>query len=383
MVVSFNGKTLHLLFKFKALMKKILYIPILFTISVLLFSCETKVDLNAEYKDITVVYGLINPNDSVHYVKINKVFLPEDGTNANTLAANQANFNYAADELTATVVEINASNGNVIKTFNLVRTENEIPKDDGVFDNSVNVLYKFTEASINRNNVYKLKIYNSKLDKEITSETLIVGNSTVTSPTLSQKMAFWIGAPNNGGFANRSISFTTGKNIGRIDAKLIFKYTNHFVASSGISPQPQQIIMRMGELKTTNPVDGSELLEWTMEGATFFDNIRASVPATLTNLSHRELQNVDLEFVVAGTELNVYMEVAEPSNTVNQDKPSYTNIENGLGVFSSRETYKWISTIDPNTGNLNLTAPTIEKLSVMGLSFCFGNSTTSNYACPQ
>jgi hypothetical protein len=359
------------------------FYSIILSISTLLFSCETKVDLNAEYKDITVVYGLINPNDSIHYIKINKVFLPDDGVNANTLAANQENFNYAADELTATVEEYRGDNGNYVGSYNLVRTVNEVPKDDGVFDNSVNVLYKFVEPAINRNNVYKLKIYNSKLDKEITSETLIVGNSTVTSPTLSQKMAFWIGAPNNGGFANRSISFTTGKNVGRIDAKLVFNYTNHFVASSGISPQPQKVVMKMGEIKATNPVDGNELIEWTMDGATFFDNITATVPTTLPNLSHRELGNVDLEFVIAGTELNVYMEVAEPSNTVNQNKPSYTNITNGLGVFSSRETYRWISTIDPNTGNLNLTAPTIEKLSVMGLSFCFGNSSTSGYMCPQ
>lgn len=364
-------------------MKKIFYIHLIAAISVLLFSCETKVDLNAEYKDITVVYGLINPNDSLHYIKINKVFLPDEGVNANTLAANQENFNYAADELTVTVDEYRGDNGNFVQSYALVRTENEVPKNGGVFDNSVNVLYKFVEPAINRSNVYKLKIYNSKLDKDITSETLIVGNSTVTSPTLSQKMAFWIGATNNGGFANRSISFTTGKNVGRIDAKLIFNYTNHFIPSSGLSPESKKVVMKMGEIKTTNSVDGNEQLEWTMDGATFFDNVRATVPATLANLSHRELGNVDLEFVIAGTELNVYMEVSEPSNTVNQDKPSYTNVQNGLGVFSSRETYNWISTIDPNTGHLNLTAPTIEKLSVMGLSFCFGNSTTSNYMCPQ
>lgn len=364
-------------------MKHTIYIYIIFVLSTFLFSCETKVDLNAEYKDITVVYGLINPNDSLHYIKINKVFLPDDGVNANTLAANQTNFNYEADELTATVEEIHATNGNVLTTYNLIRTENEIPKDEGVFDNSINVLYKFVEPAINRESIYKLKIYNSKLDKEITSETLIVGTTSVTSPTNQQKMAFWIGAPNNGGFSDRTITINTGKNIGRIQAKLIFNYTNHFITSSGLPTQPQKVVMSLGENKTQDPVSGSEIIEWTMEGATFFDNITASVPATLANLSHRELGNVDLEFVIAGTELNVYMEVSEPSNTVNQNKPSYTNIENGLGIFSSRETYKWFTTIDPNTGNLNLTSPTIEKLYSMGLSFCFGNSTTSNYMCPQ
>ena len=380
MVVSFNGKILHLLFKFKTVMKHSFYIYIIFAISALLFSCETKVDLNAEYKDITVVYGLINPNDSVHYIKINKVFLPDDGVNANTLAANQANFNYAADELTATVEEIHATNGNVLKTFNLVRTENEVPKNDGVFDNSVNVLYKFIEPAINRGNTYRLKIYNSKLDKEITSETLIVGATIVSSPTPPQPINFWTGTPNNGGFVNRNITVSTGKNIGRIQAKLIFNYTNHFIASSGIPAQPQKVIMNLGEVKTVNSIEGNETIEWTMEGATFFDNITAAVPATLANLSHRELGNINLEFVIAGTELNVYMEVAEPSNTVNQDKPSYTNIENGLGIFSSRETHFWFA--NPASNNINLNPSTINKLSTIGLSFCFG-STQPDYMCPQ
>lgn len=365
-------------------MKHSFYIYIIFAISVLLFSCETKVDLNAEYKDITVVYGLVNPNDSVHYIKINKVFLPDDGVNANTLAANQANFNYAADELTVTIEEYRGDNGNYVGSYTLVRTETEVPKDEGVFDNSINVLYKFIEPAINRNNSYKLKIYNSKLDKEITSETLIVGNTTITKPQyLYTIMGFWIGTPNNGGFTNRSISVSTGKNIGRIQAKLIFNYTNHFVASSGIPPQPQKVVMNLGEIKTLNPISGNETIEWTMEGATFFDNIDASVPATLANLSHRELGNVDLEFVIAGTELNVFMEVAEPSNTVNQDKPSYTNVENGLGIFSSRETHFWFSTRDNNNEEINLSDNTVGKLHSLGLSFCFGNSATSPYKCPQ
>lgn len=358
------------------------YISCLSLATILLVSCETKVDLNAEYKDIPVVYGIINPNDTTHYLKINKVFLPEDGVSAGSLAADASNLNYPAGDLSVTVQAINPSNQNVVATYNLTRTENEIPKDEGVFDNSVNVLYKFTEAAINRNYLYTLKIVNNKLNKEITSETLIVGNSTLTTPTQQQRMAFWIGEPSNGAYTDRTFTFVTGKNVGRVEAKLIFNYTNHFVASSGKPAENKKIVMNLGEIKTLSPVAGNETIEFALDGGTFFDNITSQTPATLPSLSHRELGNVSLEFVIAGTELNVYMEVTEPSNTVNQDKPNYTNVENGLGIFSSRETYYWFSSIDPNTGHINLTGPTIEKLHSLGLSFCFGNSATSNYQCP-
>ena len=38
-------------------------------------SCETDIDVTAEWKDITVAYGILNQNDTAHYLKINKAFL--------------------------------------------------------------------------------------------------------------------------------------------------------------------------------------------------------------------------------------------------------------------------------------------------------------------
>lgn len=359
------------------------YISCLSLATILLVSCETKVDLNAEYKDIPVVYGIINPNDTTHYLKINKVFLPEDGVSAGSLAADASNLNYPAGDLSVTVQAINPSNQNVVATYNLTRTENEIPKDEGVFDNSVNVLYKFTEAAINRNYLYTLKIVNNKLNKEITSETLIVGTTSINKPTNAQQpFSFWIGTPNNGGYVDKTISINTGKNVGRIQAKLIFNYTNHFVASSGKPAENKKIVMNLGEVKTLSPTEGNQTIEWLIEGATFFDNITSQTPATLPSLSHRELGLIDLEFVVAGTELNVYMEVTEPSNTVNQDKPNYTNVENGLGIFSSRETHFWYGASTNTSFPINIKEDTIKKLNSLGLGFCFGNSSSSGHQCP-
>ena len=50
----------------------------------LLTRCSNDVDINAEYKDIVIVYGLLDPNQDTTYLKINKAFLGED--NALTMA---------------------------------------------------------------------------------------------------------------------------------------------------------------------------------------------------------------------------------------------------------------------------------------------------------
>ncbi|MFN3874859.1 MAG: hypothetical protein ACK4L7_02980, partial [Flavobacteriales bacterium] len=43
----------------------------------LLGACSTELDVNEPYKDISIVYGLLNQRDSLHFVKINKAFLGE------------------------------------------------------------------------------------------------------------------------------------------------------------------------------------------------------------------------------------------------------------------------------------------------------------------
>ncbi|MBW6483652.1 MAG: DUF4249 family protein [Vicingaceae bacterium] len=345
-------------------MNKITFSTLLLA-TIILFSCETKVDINADYKDITVVYAAINPNDTEHYVKINRAFL-QDGVSATDLAANSDNFNYPKDELSVMVDELRGDNGNFVQTYPLTRTINERPKNPGIFANDSNVLFKFT-ATINRNNLYKLKIINNKLNKLITSETQIVGNLTIANPATFN---FWIGTANDGNLnsKDKTISVKSGNNMGRVEARLIFNYTNFFNDSSF---QAERIVMRLGEMKTTTNIAG-ESLDWSISSATFFDNLMANIPVTIPNLSHRKPNLVTLEFITTGTDLNVFMEVSEPSNNLNQEKPAFTNIENGLGIFSSRSREFWTTTPPPS--GTNLSNDTYKRLEVLGLGFCGTNS---------
>ena len=43
----------------------------------MIYSCSTDVELNADYKDITVIYALLDKNSEYQYIKVNKAFLGE------------------------------------------------------------------------------------------------------------------------------------------------------------------------------------------------------------------------------------------------------------------------------------------------------------------
>ena len=53
----------------------LLYLFSFFVSGMMLYSCSTDVDLYADYKDITVVYGLLDSGKDTNYIKINKAFL--------------------------------------------------------------------------------------------------------------------------------------------------------------------------------------------------------------------------------------------------------------------------------------------------------------------
>ena len=346
-----------------------LSIGVILLMSIGFFSCETDIDVNAEPSDITVVYGLIDPVDTVHYFKINKAFIGEGS--ALDLAANSSNYTYTDDELDVRI----DGNGT---SYPLIRVTNEIVKEDGVFDSSTNVLYKF-KATINRDASYTLKIKNKKTAKEITAETKIVKKSSVSNPLINGAFDVWNGSVSSGNYLSETVTVSAGDNVGRAQVFVVFNYIEHYTTGA---PVEKSVVLNLGE-KTTADSPNNEL-GFLMKGQSFVDNIKAKVPApsTVANFSHRELANVSIEVLSAGTELSTYMEAESPSVTVNQDKPSYTNIINGIGIFSSRSQFLWVSTRDASNGNLNLNTDTRRFLSSIDLGFCFGTPGSTSFACP-
>ncbi|MEL6651823.1 MAG: hypothetical protein AAFQ87_13555 [Bacteroidota bacterium] len=88
----------------------------------LLNACSTEVKLNAEPKDIWVVYGILNANDSVQYIRVSRAFLPE----GNALEY--------AKEVDESVKGLQVSVEGAGKVYNAVELDS-IPKDpqDGTF----------------------------------------------------------------------------------------------------------------------------------------------------------------------------------------------------------------------------------------------------------
>ena len=322
-------------------MKKYIYIFFTLLFSIILFSCDDSFNVNAEWKDITVVYGLLNQADTVNYIKINKAFLG-DG-NALVMAKIPDSSSYG-NNLEVKIQEFNGSE--LLNTF-LLDTVTISDKDTGIFYNPDQLVYK-TNAVLNEDYTYKLLIRNKETGKIISAETKLIHDFSIKKPRYGQKINFTATSPLTANW----YSAVNGK---RYQLTIKFHYkeinlnTNDTIDKTIEWPQ--------GEIKSIGNSGGEEL-EFKYLGSQFFSTIES-------HLSYnpdvaRIPGQVEHVITVGGEELNSYIEVYEPSSSIIQEKPEYTNIYNGIGIFSSRYNKSIFN---------NLTTLSKEKLIDMNLSF--------------
>ncbi|MGL4597218.1 MAG: hypothetical protein ACRCYO_06810, partial [Bacteroidia bacterium] len=116
-------------------MRKLFFVLLLGT-SFLASSCKNELDVLDEYREIMVSYGLLNPSDTTHYLRINKGFL--GAGNALEMAANPDSTTYPAGTLDVSVEQWR--NGVLVQTINMV-PDNTIPRDSGLFAFPDQILY--------------------------------------------------------------------------------------------------------------------------------------------------------------------------------------------------------------------------------------------------
>ena len=306
------------------------FIIFLLTLSLMsTFSCSTDFNINAEWKDIAVVYGLIDQSDTVQYIKLNKVFLGD--ADAYIMAQEPDSNYYNSAEVFLEPLQ-NGNNiydnlGN-IERIQLVET-NDIIKEDGVFSIANNTLYKTTETLYE---IYDYKlVINIPGKDEITSTTSLVEDLKIIKPTTNpaEKVGLYNGQADE--FLDYKVEFSpteTGTLYGLV---IRFHYREHH--NDGV--HDQYIDWVQSNKKRPSIIGVSTTMNMTIAGGSFYEFVNNNIEQVDPAIK-REAVGLDFIFIVAGEELTLFMEVNGPSQGIVQEKPAFTNITNGIGIFSSR-----------------------------------------------
>ena len=209
-------------------MKKIY---LLLSVFAMLFftACETDFDVNAQWEEITIIYGLLDASDdnSLQKIKISKAFLGE--LDAYEMAQYSDSINYGIDELDVKVYKWD---------FNQIEDSVELIavtayRDGEIFYDSI-IVYQFDNGLLNQNGdvflqkgyEYELVIKNNKSGNFVSSRTEIVTGFDFDNIFTTKSKSFQFGLYTNNDFSSSTITWDDSNDNGTIyQLDLIFHYT--------------------------------------------------------------------------------------------------------------------------------------------------------------
>ncbi|MBT6698948.1 MAG: DUF4249 family protein [Flavobacteriales bacterium] len=299
-------------------MKKLTF---LFLLSSILFSsCETDFNVNADWKEVTVVYGLLDQNEDKQYIRINKAFLGNE--NAYVMASVADSINYNPNNLEVKIEKLSAS-GNVLATK--ILTDTIMFKEDGLFSVEENIIYVFdTDNFLNEEKEYKLTITNKNSGNIISSQTKLIHNLSLMSAfnNSAYKMGFY---SQTGDFSNTTIEWTHSKNAAIYQMTLFVSYTEYGADT---------IVKTVQKVYPIIEYDGNPNMSQQITGEEFFNLLAYNIPSSTT--VNRRINNLDVLFSVGTADLNTYINLNEPPTGIVQERDLFTNIDSGIGLFTAR-----------------------------------------------
>jgi hypothetical protein len=309
------------------------YLYFVLFFSLILSACKTDIDLIGDYQTTPVIYGLLDQSDSLHFIKINKTFLGR----GNAFEMAQVSDSSYFENVDATITEILAS-GNTGRIWPLRDTIIEGKDENGVFFAPEQKVYYFATPTIQNNPAlslqpdakYILDVNINDGEFIVRGETELVRDIAITAPALQAAFGFYT---NQGEY--RSVPFVWTKGNGkRFNFSMAFHYREFDI--NGVQ-YDKSFDWNLGEFMsgTTNNVNASA------SGELFYQLVRNNVPVD-NNIVKREHTYFLITLVAGSEELHNFISANQPSTGLAQNKPTYTNLEGGIGIFSARYTIRTI-----------------------------------------
>ncbi len=284
-----------------------------------LVSCNDNLVVMAPYQVVPVVYCVINSREPTQYLRLEKSFL--GAGNAYDMARQSDSIYYKK----ASVFIERWANGEMKEQFPMQLTTAP-PRESGIFTNDPNYLYSL-KTPILGNQEYRLKIEIPSTETEITASTHTVGDFKIVKPeSFKKNLPFssydnyqtvqWISAP-----------FT------RI-YHLMIRF--HYLEVVNRDTSFLSVDWNIGQSVTESGA-GGELMTIDILQRNFYKWIGNKLYKPEEGVQRlADKKAIDFIFTVGSEELYTYMEIYKADNGIPKEKPVFTNITNGLGLFAAK-----------------------------------------------
>lgn len=338
-------------------------LSIITAVLLLTSSCKTDFSVSGEHDETPVVHFLIDPSDEYHFMKINKTFLGDGNANEFANVKDSSHFN----KVEAVVKQIDKNTSNVVQEWELKDTIID-NKEPGVFYNPEEKLYYFKAANLDNsgNYIYRLEAVIEDGKHEVFGETELVEGIVINSPGTNNAFRFANSPSAEERYVNSSIRYSPGNAVA-FNTRLIIKYNE--VTSSG--NEQKSITWNLGDVKRED-FSGPNVSALA-RGEAFYRFVADNIEVN-PDVIRRTFTGFEIVITGGSEDLNTYMTVAQPSTSIAQNQPEFSNIEGGRGIFSSRLTVINIKTeSDANIARALSTQSTRELCNgvyTIDLDFC-------------
>lgn len=282
-------------------------------------SCSKDFEVMSPYKSIPVVYCVLNQKDSAVYLRLEKSFLGAASAFDMALQTDSVYYPYA------TVILERWADNRMMDRVILEHVTNP-PRDPGIFTHDPNYLYR-SSAPVLGNSEYRLSINIPSVSAPISAMTHTVRDFKIVKPeTWKKNLPFssydnymtveWISAPYTRIY-NLTLRFHYLEVMDNDTVNLSADWNiAHYITASGVGNERM-----IAEILQRN------FYQW-------IGNKLDSLPFGAQRLADKKA--IDFIFTVGGEELYTYLEIYGEEEGILQDKPVFTNIVNGIGLFSAR-----------------------------------------------
>jgi len=309
-------------------------------------SCNEKINLIGEFKETAVIYGILDQADSLHYIKINRAFIGPGNAIEIAQIPDSSYFN----QVDATITEF--VNGVENRSWILRDTMIDDKETNGAFFAPDQKLYYFKTlptnsdqsqqisgnpllTSLNKDAIYKLNIVLNDGEFEVNGETALVKNIATNSS--SQNFTFKF-VDNPGEYKSTAVTISNTGESFVVNASLNIQYYEY--TPSGTELKSFNWQLGEGEVSPNNNKTYSAV------GETFYTLLQSNILSDNNSaVTKRTFGGIEITITGGADDLNNYMLVNQPSSSLAQNKPTYTNLnvsngKNVIGIFSSRQTLK-------------------------------------------
>ena len=306
-------------------------IYLIFSVLLTVFSsCETDFDVHNAWEEVTVVYGLLDQSQDRQYIKINKAYL---GAGDALQMANIADsINFLPENLEVRLYKL--QNNDIVDSINL-DTTTTIIKDDGLFASGIgeNIIYTTLEKDsdfIESGKTYALTINNTESGNFVSANTELISFPPPPFPffiNIHSLYRFGFYNPtqaDSAKFLIKKIQWNSAVNGEIYQVDIRFNYKENNIDKFLIW---RQSLVGIGLSMST-----------TLEGVKLFNFLSNNLDEN--NAVSREFVSIDVLMTIGTSDLATYIAINTPFEGIAQERPAYSNINNGIGLFSARYTYE-------------------------------------------